>query len=104
MCLGIPGQIVEFTDEQKFFAKVDVSGVKRNVNTALLAEDGLQPGDWVLVHVGFAMSKLDEEEARKTLELLRQMDSLFEEELSLFEQSQADNEVIINHREIQHAP
>jgi hydrogenase expression/formation protein HypC len=105
MCLGIPGKIVEFVDEQKFFAKVDVSGVKRNVNTALLAEDGLQPGDWVLVHVGFAMSKLDEEEAHKTLELLKQMDSLFEEELSLFEQSQADNEVIVNYREpeIQHA-
>lgn len=90
MCLGIPGQIVEFVDEQRFFAKVDVSGVKRNVNTALLVPDGLLPGDWVLVHVGFAMSKLDEEEARKTLDLLHQMDALFEDELSLFKQSQLE--------------
>lgn len=90
MCLGIPGQIVEFVDEQKFFAKVDVSGVKRNVNTAMLVPDGLVSGDWVLIHVGFAMSKIDEEEARKTLDLLRQMDQIYEDEFTMFKQSQLE--------------
>ncbi len=90
MCLGIPGQIVEFVDDEKFFAKVDVSGVKRNVNTAMLVPDGLAPGDWVLIHVGFAMSKIDEEEARKTLDLLRQMDQIYEDEFAMFKQSQLE--------------
>ncbi|MBS1991501.1 MAG: HypC/HybG/HupF family hydrogenase formation chaperone [Cyanobacteria bacterium SZAS LIN-3] len=74
MCLGIPGQIVEIIDEQKKLAKVDVSGVKRQVNIACIVNDehpvASCVGDWVLVHVGFAMSRIDEEEARKTLELL----------------------------------
>ncbi|HIA54809.1 MAG TPA: HypC/HybG/HupF family hydrogenase formation chaperone [Candidatus Melainabacteria bacterium] len=74
MCLGIPGQIVEIVDAQKKLAKVDVSGVKRQVNIACIVNEehpvNSCVGDWVLVHVGFAMSRIDEEEARKTLELL----------------------------------
>lgn len=74
MCLGIPGQIVEIVDAQKKLAKVDVSGVKRLVNIACIVNEehpvDACVGDWVLVHVGFAMSRIDEEEARKTLELL----------------------------------
>ena len=74
MCLGIPGQIVEIVDAQKKLAKVDVSGVKRQVNIACIVNEehpvDACVGDWVLVHVGFAMSRIDEEEARKTLELL----------------------------------
>ena len=74
MCLGIPGQIVEIVDAQKKLAKVDVSGVKRQVNIACIVNDEHPVdscvGDWVLVHVGFAMSRINEEEARKTLELL----------------------------------
>jgi hydrogenase expression/formation protein HypC len=74
MCLGIPGQIVEIVDASKKLAKVDVSGVKRQVNIACIVNEEHPVdscvGDWVLVHVGFAMSRIDEEEARKTLELL----------------------------------
>ncbi|MEI6046265.1 MAG: HypC/HybG/HupF family hydrogenase formation chaperone [Chloroflexota bacterium] len=90
MCLGIPGQIVEILDEAGFLAKVDVSGVKRNVNIALLQEEKLAPGDWVLIHVGFAMSKLDEEEAHETLKLLYVMGQAYEDELDLIKQSQIE--------------
>jgi hydrogenase expression/formation protein HypC len=80
MCLAIPGQVIEIVDEANRLAKVDVAGVRRNVNIGLLdAEDGgAQPGDWVLIHVGFALSKVDEEEAHATLELLRGMGSEFD--------------------------
>ena len=73
MCLGIPGQIVEFVDDVADIAKVDVSGVRRNVSVALVRPDGIAVGDWVLIHVGFAMSKIDEREAQETLQLLLQM-------------------------------
>ena len=79
MCLGIPGQIIEFVDDG--LAKVDVSGVRRTVNTLLLEDQELQPGDWVLIHVGFAMSKIDEGEARLTLEALQLMGQAYDEEL-----------------------
>lgn len=71
MCLGIPGQVQEFLREDRQIAQVDVSGVRRKVNVALLLEDGLDIGDWVLVHVGFAISRIDEKEAAETLELLQ---------------------------------
>ncbi len=81
MCLAIPGQVIEFVDEANRLAKVDVAGVRRTVNVGLLdAEDGgAQPGDWVLIHVGFALSKIDEDEAHATLELLRGMGQDFED-------------------------
>lgn len=83
MCLAIPGQLIEFVDEPNRLAKVDVAGVRRTVNVGLLdAEDGgAQPGDWVLIHVGFALSKVDEEEANATLRLLRGMGEAYEQEL-----------------------
>ena len=70
MCLGIPGQIVEIVDETYQIAKADVSGVKRSVSIALLAEESIKPGDWVLIHVGFAMSKLSQEQADDQLKML----------------------------------
>jgi len=79
VCLAIPGRVVEITDEQNLLAKVEISGVLRNVNVALL--DGVQPDDWVLIHVGFALSKVDEEEAHATLALLQQMGEAYEQEL-----------------------
>jgi hydrogenase expression/formation protein HypC len=81
MCLAIPGQVIEFVDEANRLAKVDVAGVRRTVNVGLLdAEDGgAQPGDWVLIHVGFALSKIDEDEAHATLDLLRGMGQDFED-------------------------
>jgi hydrogenase expression/formation protein HypC len=79
MCLAIPGQVVELVDEEHRLARVDVAGVQRNVNVALL--DGVSVGDWVLIHVGFALSTVDEEEAQATLALLRTMGDAYEQEL-----------------------
>jgi hydrogenase expression/formation protein HypC len=83
MCLAIPGQIIEFVDEPNRLAQVDVAGVRRTINVGLLdAEgDGAAPGDWVLIHVGFAISKVDEEEARATREQLERMGADYEQEL-----------------------
>ena len=83
MCLGIPGQIVEMVDAPNHIAKVEVSGVRRNVNVALLAEgeDAVGIGDWVLIHVGFALSKIDEEEATATRKFLEQLGEPYEQEL-----------------------
>jgi hydrogenase expression/formation protein HypC len=79
MCLAIPGRVLEITDEENHLARVDVSGVVRNVNIGLL--DGVGPDDWVLIHVGFALSKVDEAEAQATLALLRAMGEAFDQEL-----------------------
>lgn len=77
MCLGIPGQIVEIIDADKLLAMVDVSGVKRSINIACIVDDQHPAqkclGDWVLVHVGFAMGRIDEEEAKRTMDLLNQL-------------------------------
>ena len=83
MCLAIPGQIVEVVDEALRLAEVQVAGVRRNVNIGLLdSEDGgIVPGDWVLIHVGFAISKVDEEEATATRRLLEEMGAEYEQEL-----------------------
>jgi hydrogenase expression/formation protein HypC len=84
MCLGIPGQIVEIVDEENHIAKAEVSGVRRNVNIGLLTEgeDAVGVGDWVLIHVGFGMSKIDEEEARQTREFLEMLGEPYEQELT----------------------
>ena len=74
MCLGIPGQIVKIDDAVRNLATVDVSGVKRQVNiTCIVSPDHPVEscvGDWVLIHVGFAMSRIDEREAAETLKVL----------------------------------
>ena len=89
MCLAIPGQILEVVDEANRLAKVDVAGVRRNVNIGLLDEDGAAagPGDWVLIHVGFAISKVDEDEAIATRKLLEQMGAEYEQELQELQES-----------------
>ena len=73
MCLGIPGRITAITDESRQMAMADVSGVRREVNVACIADGPLDRlvGRWTLIHVGFAMSLIDEDEAAKTLEALR---------------------------------
>jgi hydrogenase expression/formation protein HypC len=83
MCLAIPGQVVEVVDEQNRLATVEVVGVRRTVNIGLLDVDGsaVGPGDWVLIHVGFALSQIDEDEAHATLRLLREMGAEYEQEL-----------------------
>ena len=75
MCLGVPGQIVEFLDPTHHLAKAEVSGVRRAINVGLLVPDGLEIGDWVLIHVGFGLAKIDEDEARRTTEFLMQLGS-----------------------------
>jgi hydrogenase expression/formation protein HypC len=82
MCLAIPGQIVEVTDRDNRLAKVDVAGVQRTINVGLLDDDGgVGSGDWVLIHVGFAMSRVDEEEAIATRRQLERMGENYEAEL-----------------------
>jgi hydrogenase expression/formation protein HypC len=81
MCLAIPGQIIEIVDEPNRLAKVDVAGVRRTINIGLVDDEGAGPGDWVLIHVGFAISKVDEEEARATRDLLERMGADYEQEL-----------------------
>ncbi len=73
MCLAIPGKIVEIVDVENHIAKVDVGGVRRNVNVGMFDEGEVGIGDYVLIHVGFAMSKIDEAEAEETLRVLREI-------------------------------
>lgn len=83
VCLAIPGEVLEIVDPERSLALVEVAGVRRNVNIGLLGGDGgaVGPGDWVLIHVGFAISKVDEEEARATHDLLVRMGADYEREL-----------------------
>jgi len=73
MCLAIPGKIVEIVDADNSVAKVDVGGVRRNINIGMLGKDEARVGDYVLIHVGFAMSKVDEKEAEETLRILKEI-------------------------------
>ncbi len=82
MCLAIPGQVVGFSEEQPLLARVDVAGVKRNINVGLLDENTVAIGDWVLIHVGFALSKISEEQAADQLRMLK---ALGEDELAMEE-------------------
>lgn len=92
MCLGIPGQLVEFVDTNDQLARVDVSGVTRIINIGLLEDERLEPGDWVLIHVGFAMSKIDEEEANLALASLKLMGQAYGDELEAFWSSRITSE------------
>jgi len=75
VCLAIPAQVVEVLDDANQLAAVDVAGVRRTVNVSLLGDGtGARPGEWVLIHVGFALSRIDEREAHATLQLLREAD------------------------------
>lgn len=77
MCLGIPGKIIEITDVENQLAMVDIGGVKRQINIACIVDEQHPVesciDDWVLVHVGFALNRLDEEDAAETLKLLKEM-------------------------------
>jgi len=84
MCLAIPGQITAIVDEAQNLATVEVSGVRRNVDISLVRPDGAKVGDWVLIHVGFALSLIDEQAARQSLDFLKTLGSEFEEERERF--------------------
>lgn len=83
MCLGIPGQLVELSADNDQLARVDIAGVRRMINIGLLEDETLEPGDWVLIHVGFAMSKIDEAEAEQALASLMLMGSGLDDEMAM---------------------
>ena len=87
MCLGIPGEIIEIAPDRPDLAVVDVVGVRRTINIGLLTEDEAKPGAWVLVHVGFAMSRIDEMEAAATLEMLAGLGQAYTDELDALARS-----------------
>jgi hydrogenase expression/formation protein HypC len=87
MCLGIPGEVVELDLERPDLAKVSVSGVRRLINIALLADDPPKPGEWVLIHVGFALSKIDEHEAAAAMEFLESIGQAYEDEMAALRES-----------------
>lgn len=82
MCLGIPAELIAFDDAPGDLAVVDVSGVRRRVNVGLLDREDLRAGDWVLVHVGFALSKISESEAQALLDYLEGMGQAYDDELA----------------------
>jgi hydrogenase expression/formation protein HypC len=90
MCLGIPGEVIEFVPDQPDLAKVDVSGVKRVINIGLLADEKVEAGDWVLIHVGFALSKIDEAEAAAALQFLEGIGQAYEDELAALAESRIE--------------
>jgi hydrogenase expression/formation protein HypC len=88
MCLAIPGKVVEMVDPSKELAKVEVAGVRRNVNVGLLSGDERpELGDYVLIHVGFALSKIDEAEAMETLRMLEGLGEAYTDELDQLKES-----------------
>lgn len=90
MCLGIPGEIVEILTDHTDLARVDVSGVRRAINVGLLEDEDLKPGDWILIHVGFALSKIDEEEAKAAMEFLESIGQAYDDEIAAFKESSLD--------------
>lgn len=87
MCLGIPGRIVEITDPTNYLAKVDVSGVQRTISVRLLEDDLPRCDEWVLIHVGFAMAKIDETEALLTLAAVKRLGDAYSTEIEAFDSS-----------------
>ena len=83
MCLAIPGKIVEIVDAENSIAKVEVGGVRRNVNVGMLDSEEALVGNYVLIHVGFAMTRIDEHEAKETLRILEEIGQ-FEPEFDQF--------------------
>lgn len=90
MCLGIPGQVVEVAAGRPDLGCVDVGGVRRMVSIALLDGEPVRPGEWVLIHVGFALSRIDEEEARLTLAYLAGLGQAYDDELRALSQSRIE--------------
>jgi len=90
MCLAIPARLVEYLDDEHQYGKVELGGVVRRVNTSMLTgDDKSEAGDYVLVHVGFAMARVSEEEAAFTLDILKQMGDVYESEIAEIRQSGA---------------
>lgn len=90
MCLGIPGEIVEILPNQPDLAKVDVSGVRRTINIGLITEDRPAPGDWILIHVGFALSRIDEAEAKAAMDFLEGIGQAYADEIDALRESRIE--------------
>jgi hydrogenase expression/formation protein HypC len=90
MCLGIPGEVIEILEDRPDLAKVAVSGVKRTINIGLLDDDPPVPGDWILIHVGFALSKIDEAEAKAAMDFLESIGKAYEDELAALQESRIE--------------
>lgn len=82
MCLGIPGEVMELDPPGSDLARVDVAGVRRMVNIGLLEGESVVPGDWVLIHVGFALSKIDPTEAQAAMDFLVSIGQAYDDELA----------------------
>lgn len=82
MCLGIAGQIVELMAEQTDLVTANIMGASRTINVGLIGKNGLKTGDWVLIHVGFAIAKMEEEEAKASMTFLEGMGEAFTDELA----------------------
>lgn len=90
MCLGIPGEVIELLPDRPDLAKVNVSGVRRAINIGLLENEEVGPGDWVLIHVGFALSKIDEHEAQAALAFLEGIGQAYADELKALADSRIE--------------
>jgi hydrogenase expression/formation protein HypC len=90
MCLGIPGEIVEILPDQPDLATVDVSGVRRAINIGLITDEEPRPGDWILIHVGFALSKIDEAEAKAAMDFLEGIGQAYADEIEALRESRIE--------------
>ena len=102
MCLAIPARLVEYIDSDRMYGKVELGGVQRRINTSLLVgEDATEPGEYVLVHVGFALSRVSETEAAETLRILEEMGPAYTDEEQQIREWQAMEEELVgaNYRE-----
>jgi hydrogenase expression/formation protein HypC len=102
MCLAIPARLVEYLDADRMYGKVELGGVQRRINTSLLVgEDATEPGEYVLVHVGFALSRVSETEAAETLRILEEMGPAYTDEVEQIREWQAMEEELVgaNYRE-----
>jgi hydrogenase expression/formation protein HypC len=90
MCLGIPGEVIEILPDRPDLARVNVSGVRRAINIGLLENETVEPGDWVLIHVGFALSKIDEDEASAALAFLEGIGQSYADELAALAESRIE--------------
>jgi hydrogenase expression/formation protein HypC len=107
MCLAIPARLVEYVDEDRMYGKVELGGVQRRINTSLLVgEDATEPGEYVLVHVGFALSRVSETEAAETLRILEEMGPAYTDEVQQIREWQAMEEELVgaNYRENNRKP
>ena len=96
MCLAIPARLVEYVDAERNYGKVELGGVQRRVNTSLLVgEDATEPGEYVLVHVGFALSRVSEKEAAETLRILEEMGPAYTDEVQQIREWQAMEEELV---------